>query len=461
MIAQILTSPLIWLANYAMATDETLNSRRLAFDILRNITEKKEPLDVAIANGAWNYPEMHERDRAFARHLITTCLRHLPYLDTLIDGAMDKALEGKNLGTRNWLRLGITQILYMKVESHAAVHSTVELMGNSPTKGIRGKKGLANAILRRFTKDAERILEKSKNHPTANIASWLRERWLKQYGLKVLNEISIALLAEPPLDLTIKDQTQQGSFAEKLSGQKLGTQTLRLNSGGDITRLDGFDDGAWWVQDFAASLPVLLMGDVKGKLIADLCAAPGGKTMQLASAGANVKAVDVSKKRLERLDENLKRTKLEAEVVKRNVLQWMPDQPYDGILLDAPCTATGTMRRQPDVPIHKTYEDVLRLSEVQKNLLEHSFKYLNIGGTLVYCTCSLEHEEGEEVIKNFLENTPNAKRVAITEGELKALTPLPISAITPDGDIRTLPSMLSDIGGVDGFFISRISKQGI
>jgi len=201
------------------------------------------------------------------------------------------------LGARNWLRLGITQILYMKVEGHAAVHSTVELIGNSPTKGIRGKKGLANAILRRFSKNAESVLAKSENDPTANIAPWLRERWLEQYGAEKLKLISEALLMEPPLDLTIKDKAKTDDFASSLEGHKLGKYTVRLNRGGDVKKLDGFDDGAWWVQDFAASLPVQLMGDVAGREIADLCAAPGGKTMQLASRGAKVTAGEAPKKR--------------------------------------------------------------------------------------------------------------------------------------------------------------------
>lgn len=458
MIAQIFNSPLIWAALHLMATDETLNSRRLAFDILRNITEKKETLDVALVNGMANYPDMVERDRAFARHLITTCLRHLPFLDTLIDGAMDNPLESKNLGTRNWLRLGTTQILFMKVEGHAAVHSTVELIGNSPTKEVRGKKGLANAILRRFAKNSEQLLEKSQSDPTANIAPWLRERWLKQYGESKLKDIAAALLLEPPLDLTIKDKNKTDDFAKLLGGQKLGQQSVRLTRGGDVTKLDGFSDGSWWVQDFAAHLPVALMGDVNGKTIADLCAAPGGKTMQLASAGAEVTAVDVSKKRLKRLEENLARTDLKAEIIISNVMKWQPEQQFDGILLDAPCTATGTMRRRPDVPIHKSVDDVERLGQVQANLLSHAFKYLKNGGTLIYCTCSLEQDEGEDIIKNFLEATPNAKRLPFAKNDIG---PLSDQIQTAQGDIRTLPSILGDIGGMDGFFISRISKDDI
>ncbi|MCK5041541.1 MAG: RsmB/NOP family class I SAM-dependent RNA methyltransferase [Sphingomonadales bacterium] len=441
-----------------MATDETLNSRRLAFDILRNITEKKETFDVALISGMANYPAMEERDRAFARHLITTCLRHLPFLDGLIDGAMDAPLEDRNLGTRNWLRLGITQILYMNVENHAAVHTTVELISNSPTKGIRGKKGLANAILRRFAKNSEQLLEKSQSDATANIAPWLRERWLKQYGIEELKLVSEALLIEPPLDLTVKDKTQIDAIVANLNGQKLGNYTCRLPKAGEVTGLKGFNEGQWWVQDFAASLPVQLMGDVKGKNIADLCAAPGGKTMQLASAGANVTAVDVSKKRLLRLEENLKRTNLSAKIIASNILKWHPEQLFDGILLDAPCTATGTMRRRPDVPINKTVDDVLKLSGVQKNLLEHSFKQLKTNGTLIYCTCSLEQEEGEDVIKNFLENTPSAKRIPFTANDIG---PLSSEIKTEKGDIRTLPSILGDIGGMDGFFISRLTKQDI
>ena len=441
-----------------MATPENLNSRRLAFDILRNITEQKQPLDIAIIEVSARYPDMMARDRAFARHLITTCLRRLPFLDTLIDGAMDKALAPRDLGTRNWLRLGITQLFYMNVEGFAAVHSVVELMGNSPTKGVRAKKGLANAILRRFSRDKDRILEKHKDKHALNIAPWLRERWVDAYGKAAVNDIALGLIGEPPLDITFKTNEQCEAMAKALEGQKLSEHTCRLNRAGDITELEGFKDGNWWVQDFAATLPVLLMGDMKGKSVADLCAAPGGKTMQLASAGADVSAVDVSHKRLKRLEENLARTKLNAQVVTSNVMKWQPKQKFDGILMDAPCTATGTLRRSPDVPIHKTTDDIFSMRKIQKGLLEHSFQYLKTGGVLIYCTCSLEKEEGEMVVDEFLDNNPDAKRLPITEKDLEAFSILPKSAITSDGDLRTLPSMLGDIGGMDGFFISRLTK---
>ena len=261
-------------------------------------------------------------------------------------------------------------------------------------------------------------------------------------------------MVEPSLDLTVPADSE--TWVEKLGAERLPTGSLRLIPKGSIETLDGFPDGAWWVQDAAAAIPARLLGDVAGKRVADLCAAPGGKTAQLAAARALVTACDISEARLSRLSENLGRLKLSAETVQADIRTWQPSRKFDAILLDAPCTSTGTIRRHPDIAVHKEPQDVVTMAKTQAAMLDRAANWIEPDGLLVYCTCSLEPEEGEAQIAALLERNRAVKRVPIEPGEVGGLEEI----ITPLGDLRTLPSHLarSDtrLSGLDGFFAARL-----
>jgi len=434
---------------------EKLSARYAAFDALQSITRDGLSLDEAFEQALKKQGIEGGRERAFARQVLMSTLRHIPAIDKIMNQNMDKQLEDRDLATRNWLRLGLAQVLFMEIEDRAAVHSTVELMGQSRDKGVRNKKGLANAVLRNTVRTKDKKLAQIKN-PLTSLAAWLRKRWTSNYGSETVLSIARQALVEPPVDLSLKPGERAEKWAETLGGKAMGTSVVRLDKAGDIARLEGYEDGKWWVQDVAATIPARLLGDVKGKDVADLCAAPGGKTLQLAAQGAHVFAIDRSGQRLKRLRDNLKRTGLTAQIVEADALDWMPGQTFEHILLDAPCSATGTIRRHPDLAINKTSGDIIGLSGLQAKLLRRAFDHLAPQGTLLYCTCSLEPEEGEEVINAFLQEQPTAQNTPITADEI---APIPASAITDSGFVRTIPCMLEDDGGMDGFFMARLTKK--
>jgi 16S rRNA (cytosine967-C5)-methyltransferase len=284
-------------------------------------------------------------------------------------------------------------------------------------------------------------------------------RWVAHYGEAAANDIASALGHEPPLDLTVKSDASQ--WATRLHGETLSTGTVRTLLQGSVAMLPGFSEGQWWVQDAAAALPVRLFGDIKGQRIADLCAAPGGKTAQLIHAGAEVTALDRSPNRVARLRDNLARLSLDAQTVVADAAEWSGNGDgalFDGILIDAPCTATGTIRRHPDVAWLKQESDIGALTTLQRRLLQHALTLLKPGGTLVYCTCSLEPEEGEQAVAALLAAETGVRRAPIDAGEVAGLTEL----ITADGDLRTLPCHMPHIdprlGGLDGFYAARLVK---
>ena len=283
-----------------------------------------------------------------------------------------------------------------------------------------------------------------------NTPQWLWESWVATYGEETTRAIAAAHLIEAPLDLTPRSDAD--FWAGQLDAEKLPTGTLRRRAGGAIAELPGFAEGAWWVQDAAATLPVRLLGDVAGKRVADLCAAPGGKTLQLCAAGARVTAVDVSARRIGRLSDNLARAGMTAELVTADAGKWTPAEKFDAVLLDAPCSGTGTLRRHPDIAWLKDSDDVSRLTLTQDRLLVHALDLLKPGGTLVYAVCSLEEDEGPARIEALLDRTPQVTRVPVQPDELPGLT----EAISPNGDIRTLPSMWPERGGFDGFYVARL-----
>ena len=313
---------------------------------------------------------------------------------------------------------------------------------------------LANAVLRRVAERGAEI-NQSLDEPLINLPDWLKQRWLRSYGTEITQFIAAAHQVEAPLDLSVKSQPD--SWAKELGGIVLPNGSVRLNHKGRVDLLQGYDKGEWWVQDMAASLCAPLLGDVRGLKVADLCAAPGGKTAQLSHAGAQVTAVDISSKRLERLRENLNRLELKANLVQADILEWKPSEMFDSILLDAPCSATGTIRRHPDIPHLKSADDIYELSQIQRKAISQAFKMLKPGGLLVYCTCSLEPEEGLDQISKFLKDDTSFQLVPISNEDVSGK-----SDWLQDGCLRTLPHLFPHddiaLSGMDGFFAARLRK---
>src|SRR5262249_54992079 len=295
-------------------------------------------------------------------------------------------------------------------------------------------KGLVNAVLRRFARDGVALLP-DRDPARLNTPQWLWQSWRDAFGEETTRAIAAAHLQEAPLDLTARAAAP--FWRGRLEGKLLPTGTIRRTAGGMVSELPGFAEGAWWVQDAAATLPARLLGDVAGKRVADLCAAPGGKTLQLAAAGARVTAVDISARRMKRLSENLARAGLSAELVTADASKWTPNEKFDAILLDAPCSGTGTLRRHPDIAWLKNEADVHRLTLTQDRLLARAVELLSAGGTLVYAVCSLQADEGPARLQALLEREGRLRRSPVQPTELPDLE----EAMTETGDVRTLPSM--------------------
>ncbi len=319
------------------------------------------------------------------------------------------------------------------------------------------QKGFVNAILRKLGRDGAARITK-QDAARLNTPDWLLKLWIEDYGLTEAAEIAQANMTEAPLDITVKNIGDRPYWGNVLQASELSTGTLRRVLGGNIREMEGFDDGKWWIQDAAAALPAQLFGDVNGEHVIDMCAAPGGKTLQLAAMGATVTAIDRSAQRLKRLEENLERMNLKERVTIEisDAAAWKSIEPPQRILLDAPCSATGTIRRHPDTGYLKSMQDITSLMSVQERLLSHAADLLGIGGVIVYCTCSLQKAEGEHQIEQFLSSHPNFARIPITPEEIGKYEEL----IDDNGDLRILPSHLAGQGGLDGFFVSRLTRNG-
>jgi len=430
-----------------------LAARRIAADIVDGVLRRRVALDEQLS-GKGAHPglaTLADRDRALMRRLTATVLRRLGTLRHLLKGFLDKGFPADAPRTETILLLGAAQILWLEVPDHAAVDLSVRL-AQADRRAARYA-GLVNAVLRRVAQSRASVLAKPATRDTPD---WLLKRWTKTYGRDIARDIAQANGHEPALDLTVKQDAE--SWAEHLRGRVLSTGTVRTIAQGAISLLPGFAEGAWWVQDAAAALPARLLGDVRGLSVADLCAAPGGKTAQLACAGAHVTAVDRSANRLARLRENLARLSLQAETVTADALEWQGG-PFDAVLLDAPCSSTGTIRRHPDVPWLKSEADLSVLTSLQQRLLDRAVDLLKPGATLVYCVCSLEPEEGVDQIAALLARNPNVARKPVTAAELAGHAEF----ITRDGDLRTLPLHLPDPdprwGGLDGFYAARLTRN--
>jgi 16S rRNA (cytosine967-C5)-methyltransferase len=422
-------------------------ARHVALDLIGVVLGRERPLDEAIDDSP-AMAKLSLRDRAFARLLVATVLRRLGQIDSLIADCLANPLPPRAAQVHDILRLGIAQLLFLHTPPHAAVATSVDL---AQSRGFLAHKGLVNAVLRRLSVEgADRV---SRHDAAAlNTPSWLWQSWTRHYGEEVARAIAVAHLREAPLDLT--PRANADGWCESLAATVLPTGTLRRPGGGAVATLPGYSEGAWWVQDAAAALPARLFGDVAGLNVVDLCAAPGGKTAQLADAGAFVTAIDRSSRRLERLVANMKRLSLPAATIAADALTWRPDHPVDAVLLDAPCSATGAIRRHPDVPHLKRPADVARLATIQDRLLRAALEMLRPGGMLVYCTCSLEAEEGPQRIDGLLRSGAPIERRPVSAAELDA----PAEWITRDGDLRTLPFHLAEYDGIDGFYAARLVK---
>ncbi len=432
-----------------------LATRRLAADILDAVLRRRRALDDEL-DGATTRAALAglpERDRALTRALVATVLRRLGSLRHLLGLFLDRGPPKEAPRVETALLLGAAQILLLDVADHAAVDLAVRLV--QADRHAARYAGLVNAVLRRIAREgAERLA--GLDAAVLDTPKWLMARWIATYGEATARAIAVANSREPALDLTVKSDPEL--WAARLGGRVLPTGTVRMIAHGAITALPGFAEGAWWVQDAAAALPVRLFGDVSGLRVADLCAAPGGKTAQLAAAGACVTAVDRAPARLDRVRENLTRLSLPADLIVADIAEWTAE-PFDAVLLDAPCSSTGAIRRHPDVPWLKSPADIAKLAALQRRLIERAVALTKPGGTLVYCTCSLEPEEGEHIIADFLAHEASVRRAPIAAAEVFGCGEF----ITKEGDLRTLPCHFpnaeSRLAGVDGFYAARLEKR--
>jgi 16S rRNA (cytosine967-C5)-methyltransferase len=423
----------------------TASARRVALDVLGQVLgNPSQPFEEAFDS----HPALEQlavRDRAFARLLVTTVLRRLGQLDRTILPLL--RYRPKTLTITNMLRLGGAQLLFLSTPPHAAVSETVRL-----AKEGQGREApMLNAVLRKVASEGRALLA-GQDEGRLNTPRWLFESWSAAYGEATAQAIALAHLAEPPLDLSVKRDAEH--WADALGAEILPGGSLRRRAGGLVTELPGFEEGAWWVQDAAAALPARLLGDVRGRRVLDLCAAPGGKTAQLCAAGADVTAVERSPKRAEYLAGNLARLDLRAEIVVADANEWQAPAPFDSVLLDAPCSATGTIRRHPDIPWVKSPANLAHLTPAQDRLLHSAVRLTAPGGRLVYAVCSLQPEEGPERIAALLAGDPALARDPVGPEELAGL---PVE-VTAAGEVRTLPIHLADSGGMDGFYIARLRR---
>ena len=436
-----------------------LIARRCAMLAIDDLLVRSLPLDETL-DRILSEPEgksLSERDRGLARAIAMSATRRLGTIGEALMSRLEKGLPNHSGRLESILVAGVAQLLYLDVPDHAAVDLSVRLVQADPE--ARRFIKLANGLLRTIARERETIL--GNDDPLhRDTPEWLAQKWVQAYGEETAKKIALANMQEASVDITVKENA--GSWAERLDGVVLPTGSVRLKGRTNITALPGYTEGAWWVQDAAAALPAMLLDAKPGERIADLCAAPGGKTAQLAHAGANIVAIDRSGKRLERLSENMRRLGLSVESVAIDALAYQ-SEPFDAILLDAPCTATGTIRRHPDVAWTKELQDLQKLAALQARLLKKAIDLLKPGGRLIYCTCSLEPEEGELQISELLKADSRVKRAPFNRTDMAHLGPELAWAINGQGELRTLPFLLANedprLQGIDGFFAAKLVRS--
>lgn len=412
-----------------------LDARAAAVALMSAVTEKGELLSAALPGIVEKLPP---EERARAQRLATEALRWAQRSDRLLGPHLRNRPED---AVMNPLRLALYEINVEGAAPHGPVNAAVSLAPKS-------KKGLVNAVLR----NVQRTGTDWSSLPVPTLPKWLRKRLVAAWGKEAVAEMEAVHAGPVPLDLTLRGD--DGDWAERLEAQRLPTGSLRLAQFGRVSALPGYEEGAWWVQDAAAALPAKLLFVRPGETVLDLCAAPGGKTMQLAAAGADVTALDISETRMARVSENLARTGLAARLVTADALTWEPEAPYDAILLDAPCSATGTLRRHPDLGHAKDGSGFAELTALQAALIDRAARWLKPGGRMVFCTCSLLPEEGEEQLSAALSRNPD---LALVAPEADWIEP---QWRAPAGGLRIRPDHWSARGGIDGFFMAVLRKNG-
>lgn len=429
-----------------------LATRVAATKLLSAIVDKKTSMDGLLdaKGGNPSYLVLSQQDRLLVKAILLSTLRNYNIIDAFIDRLLEKPLPNGAVSLRHILRVGAAQILFLDIPDHSAVDLAVEQANADPRN--RRFTSLANAILRRMSREKKKRMP-GLVHKTINLPAWFYDRLINTYGEDKANNIAKMLSTPAPIDITVKSDV--AGWAEKLGGTVLTDTSIRLETiSGAIPSLEGFEEGEWWVQDVAASLPAKLFGDLTGKRVIDLCAAPGGKTAQLIMAGGHVTALDRSKSRLNRLGENLTRLNLSADLQLSKMEAYETDDLYDAALLDAPCSSTGTIRRHPDILWTKSEEDIGYLADLQQRLLEHSVTLVKSGGQIVFSNCSMEPEEGEQMLDVFLKN--NSDKVKLEKIDPNLCIGFG-GAITQLGTLRTTPdSKMGDEAGVDGFFAASL-----
>ncbi|TGP45579.1 MFS transporter [bacterium M00.F.Ca.ET.230.01.1.1] len=443
------------------ADDESvvgLAARKAAARLLAAVIDARTPLDGLTDNehGHPQYKALDGRDRALVRAILVTALRHRMTIAGLLAKRLEKPLPPNATALSHILHVAAAQILFLDVPDSAAVDLAVTHAKSDPR--TTRFSGLVNGVLRSLARAKQDELAPALA-ATSEAPQWFSQRLTAAYGVDKSRAILAAHRHEAPVDFTVKADPEL--WAERLGGIVLPTGTVRVEKlAANVTDLPGFADGAWWVQDTAASLPARLFGDIRGQHIADLCAAPGGKTAQLILAGAEVTAVDTSKNRLARLAQNLDRLGLAADLVQTDLLDYRPARLFDAVLLDAPCSSTGTVRRHPDVPWTKTMADVEKLAALQRKLLAHAVTLVRPGGRIVFSNCSLDPIEGEELYRTFLAEGPGVIDDPIRPREFADVDPF----LTSAGTLRTTPADLAlespGISGLDGFFAARMRSVG-
>jgi 16S rRNA (cytosine967-C5)-methyltransferase len=415
-------------------------ARQAAFDLLTAALARKAGLEVALETG--RFTRLEPQDRGFARALAMATLRHLGPIDRALAAAMERAPPD---AVRMILRLGVAQLFYLDTPTYAAVDSSVALA--EADQATRGFKALVNAVLRRLSREGA-----PADEPAALAPPWLYARWRAAFGEADAAAVAAMIAAEPATDVTPRDPADAPALAEALEAEPLPGGSLRRAGRGRIEEWPGFGEGRWWVQDAAAAIPARLLDARPGEAVLDLCAAPGGKALQFAAAGAEVTALDRSAARLRRLEDALARTGLAAEIVAADAESWDDARSFDAVLLDAPCTSSGTFRRNPDVLWTLSPRDIAKLAEVQGRLLDAAAARVKPGGRLIYCVCSLEPEEGEAQVRAFLKRHPDFATIPADP----AATGAPPASLTPEGWLRLLPHQLE--GGMDGFFVAGLVR---
>jgi 16S rRNA (cytosine967-C5)-methyltransferase len=435
-----------------------LAARKAAARLLAAVVDAATSLDglTDAEHGHPQYRALDTRDRALVRAILVTALRHRGTISFLLERRLERPLPPNATTLVHVLHVAAAQILFLDVPDSAAVDLAVTHAKSDP-RTLRFA-GLVNGVLRALARAKAAELETALS-AVRDAPDWFVSMLGRAYGPVRADRILAAHRREAPVDFTVK--ADPALWAERLGGIILPTGSVRVERlAGPVAELPGFAEGAWWVQDAAASLPARLLGDVRNLRVADLCAAPGGKTAQLALAGADVTALDTSRSRLARLQENMARLGLSVEVVQSDLLAFEPSAPFDAILLDAPCSSTGTVRRHPDVPWTKTPADIAKLAGLQARLLAHAAKLVRQGGRIVFSNCSLDPSEGEELVEAILKEHADLAAEPIRSGEIAGIEPF----VTPRGALRTTPADLDfgspALSGLDGFFAARFRKTG-